>query len=78
MATLATTESAIASIVAGILALMLVSYILKISYNYAVVDGISTDPATGKPRLLPITFFHAMVLYVLLALFIAPTVIVPR
>ena len=73
-----TTESAISAILAGIVALMLVSYVLKISYNYAIVDGMSIDPETGKPRLLPITFLHAMVLYVLLAMFIAPIVIVPK
>ena len=73
-----TTESAVSAVVAGIVALMLISYILKISYNYAIVDGVSIDPETGKPRLLPINFLHAMVLYVLLALFIAPTVVVPK
>jgi hypothetical protein len=73
-----TTESAMSTILVGVIALMLISYVLKICYNYAIVDGMSVDPETGQARLLPINFFHAMVLYVLLALFIAPTVIVSR
>ena len=73
-----TTEFAMGAILVGIIALLLISYVLKISYNYAIVDGMSVDPETGQPRLLPINFFHSMVLYVLLALFIAPTVIVSK
>ena len=70
--------SLLAAIVMAILGFLLVAYVLKICYNFAVVDGLSVDPVTGEARLMPINFAHACVLYILLALFIAPTVIAPK
>ena len=63
-------------IIGAIVGLAVVAFVLMLCYNYAVVDGLSKDPETGDARMAKINFVHAIVLYLLLALFIAPTIVV--
>ena len=65
-----------AGIIVGIVVLVVLSFVLKVCYNHAVVDGLSKDPHSGKSRLAPIDFEHAFFLYLLLTLFIAPCAVV--
>ena len=65
-----------AGILVGVIVLVALSYILKVCYNHAVVDGLSKDSVSGKPRLAYIDFEHAFFLYLLLTIFIAPCAVV--
>ena len=69
-------EKVCAGVIIGIIVLVVLSFILKVCYNHAVVDGLSKDPDSGKSRLAPIDFEHAFFLYLLLTLFIAPCAVV--
>jgi len=57
----------------AVLLFVLLSYILMLCYNFAVVKGMSKDPSdSGKPRLSKIKIEHALVLNILIALFLSP------
>lgn len=44
----------------------LMCYFLQLTYNYAIVDGLSRHPKTGEARLAHIDYVQAVLLYVLL------------
>lgn len=74
MPTLLEALVACAVVVVGILVSALVFMLV---YNYAVVQGVSADPAPPhKPRLRPLEYTHALALMLLVSIFLSPTVVV--
>lgn len=47
---------------------LLLALLVMACYNYAVVNGMSLDPDTRKPRLVNIDLWHALVLSIFFTL----------
>ncbi len=61
----------------GIIMVLISTLLMKVGYNYVVVNGISIDPASGAPRLASISLTQAFVLNIMLGIFIVPPIIMP-